>query len=89
MEKVYSFKIYYKNGQNKILGGKALNPEYLYAVFDGMISQEEYHQISISKLNIKELLHTASIIFKNVFVDINKIEIINIKTNQIIDFIDC
>ncbi|MBO5884277.1 MAG: hypothetical protein J6Q51_00605 [Clostridia bacterium] len=89
MEKIYCFKIYYKNGQSKVLGGKASKPEYLYGDFDGMISQEEYHQISISKLNIKELLHTASMIFKTVFVDINKIEIINIKTNQIIDFIDC
>lgn len=89
MEKVYSFKIFYNNGENRVLGGRASKPEFLYGEFDGMVSWEEYDKIAASKMTVKELLACASKVFKNTFKNINRIEIINIENNEIIDFIDC
>ena len=89
MEKVYSLKIIYNSGDSKVLGGRAAEPQYLYAVFDGMIDEQEYQSISASHPSSSEVLIHASRIFKSRFKDLARIEIINIKTNTIVDFINC
>ena len=88
MEKVYSFRITHQTNETRVLGGRASKPEYLYAVFDGMIDFEEYQKISNSHPSIKKLLNLATNIFKKQFKNLTRIEIINAKTNEIVDFIE-
>lgn len=86
----YSFRIYYKDGQSKVFGGKAVAPIYLYNDFDGLINYEEYEKLKEQEntLTTHDILLVAKKAYKKLLKDCNKLEIINIKTNEIVDFID-
>jgi len=85
MEKNFSFKAYYKDGTNKILGGKANIPENLKYDFDGLLSWEEYNKICSNQLSAKEVVDLAKKLY-NVKCDnsIVNMEIINISTGEVV-----
>ncbi len=89
--KVYQFKRYYKDGTVELAGGKASKPEYLYGDLDGVVSWEEYDKISTSNLTTQELLKIAISGFNKFSKPTNPIirmEIVNIETDEVIDFIE-
>ena len=86
--KSYKFKKYYKDGTIECNGGRASKPEYLYGELDGIVSWEEYDKIANSNLSIDKLLKIALKRFNKSSNPIYRIEIVNIKTNEIVDFID-
>ena len=86
--KPYKFKKYYEDGTIECNGGRASKPEYLYGEFDGMVTWEEYDKIATSNLTTNELLKIALKVFSKTSKTIKKIEIINIETNEIIDYIE-
>lgn len=85
---VYCFKFYFNDGTNEICGGKASKPEYLYNDFDGLMSWEEFDKLSENKPDIKETLKLAMTLYKKILKDFYRVEIINIKTNEVIDYIE-
>ena len=86
--KQYKFKKYYKDGTIELNGGRASKPEYLYGEFDGMVTWEEYDNIAKSNLTTKELLKIALKVFNKTSKIIKRIEIVNIETNEIIEYIE-
>ena len=89
MKTKYSFKIYLNNNTSKVLGGKANTPENLKYDFDGMISWEEYDKVCKMNLTSKEVLSYAKKFYNEKYSNqIVKIEIVNIETNEIVDFIE-
>ena len=85
--KPFKFKKYYKDGTIKLNGGSASKPEYLYGELDGMVSWEEYDKISTSNLSTDKLLKIALKGFNKASNPIKRIEIVNIETNEVLDFI--
>lgn len=87
----YKFKKYYKDGTISLNGGSASKPEYMYCEFDGVVSWDEYDKIATSNLSTHEILQIAIKGF-NKFTKaenpIIRMEIVNIQTNEIIDFIE-
>lgn len=83
----YSFKYCYTNETSKICGGTAATPEDLCGFFDGLIPWDEYYKLIESRPSIKEVLKIAKEIYKNEE-GLYRIEIVNIKTNETIDFIE-
>lgn len=86
--KPYQFRKYYEDGTIECNGGRASKPEYLYGEFDGLIDWEEYDNIATSNLTANELLKIALKVFNKKSKKIKKIEIVNIETNEIVDYIE-
>lgn len=88
-ENKFSFKLYFRDKSTKILKGKASSPENLKYDFDGLISWEEYDRISNMDLTAKEVLEHAERIYNKKYNNqIVRIEVLNIVTNEIIDFVE-
>ena len=85
----YRFKIYFKDGTSKIGGAKSDTAEGLYFDFDGLMDWDEYYKLYDLNLNTKEVLKLAFKVYKNLYKkEYYRIEIINDKTNEIIDYIE-
>ena len=86
----YAFRVYYIDGTNKVLSSRAVRPEELYNDFDMLMPFEEYEKLHSQNLQVGEILVMASKLYKNFLQkDFNRLEIINVDTNDVIDFIDC
>lgn len=86
-EMVYTFKFCYKNGKTDICGGRASKPEYLCYDFDGQLSWKEYDKFVDSHPSVKEILINAKEINKDK-AELSRIEIINVETNETVDFVE-
>ena len=84
----YRFKFYYNDGTNGLSGGYATRPTALYNDFDGLLDWDEFDSFDERKVTTKEILETAVRAYKGFLPDFYKIEIINDKTDEIIDYID-
>lgn len=86
---MYSFKVYFNDGTTSYVGGKGKRPTLLYNDFDSLMNEEELDKLDESKLTTKEILELAFNIYKD-FLKKNyyRIEIVNITTNEIIDYIE-
>lgn len=85
---IYSFKYYYNDGTSKVSGCRAEKPEELYNDFDGLIDWEEFDELYNKNLSIHEVLELAVRAYTGFLQDFYRIEIINTKTNETIDYID-
>ncbi len=83
----YTFKYIYKNGQSKVSRAKASTPENLRYDFDEQLDWNEYDKFVDSFRTTKEILDIAKKVNKNKE-QLCRIEIINIDTNEVIDFIE-
>ena len=84
----YRFKFYYNDGTNGLSGGYATRPTALYNDFDGLLDWDEFDSFDERKVTTKEILETAVRAYKGFLPDFYKIEIINDKTDEIVDYID-
>lgn len=84
----YRFKFYYNDGTNGLSGGYATSPTALYNDFDGLLDWDEFDSFDERKVTTKEILETAVRAYKGFLPDFYKIEIINDKTDEIVDYID-
>lgn len=80
----YSFKLIFNDGSNKVLGGKSSKPENLKYDFDGMLSWEEYYNFSDMERTAQEVVNLAKELYNKHYNNLVKVEIINIKTDEII-----
>ncbi len=85
---IYRFKFYYSDGNTKLSDIRTEKPEELYNDFDGLIDWDEFDSFIERKVTTKEILETAVRAYKGFLPDFYKIEIINDKTNEIVDYID-
>lgn len=85
---MYRFKYYFKDGTTEISGAKSQKPEDLWFDFDGLVDFEEYDKIRNMKLSIHEVLEKAFDLYKKIYKDYYKIEIIDDSTNEVVDYIE-
>ena len=85
---IYSFKYYYNDGTSEVSDVKATRPEELYNDFDGLIDWDELYSFDDRTVTTKEVLQTAVRAYKGFLPDFYRIEIINSKKNEVVDYID-
>ena len=85
---IYRFKFYYNDGTTDFSDIRTEKPEELYNDFDGLIDWDEFDSFDERKVTTKEILETAVRAYKGFLPDFYKIEIINDKTDEIVDYID-
>ena len=84
----YRFKFYYNDGTTGLSGGYSTYPAALYNDFDGLLDWEEFNSLSEKNMTTKKILELAVRAYKGFEPDFYRIEIINDKTNEIIDYIN-
>ena len=85
----YRFKIYFKDGTSKLNAGKGVRPTCLYNDFDGLMDWDEFNNLNEKDMTTKKELELAFKVYKNLYKkEYYRIEIINDKTNEIIDYIE-
>lgn len=84
----YKFKFYYNDSSTDTTSASTDKPEKLYLDFDGLMDWDEYYALDEKDLSTREVLELASKVYKGFLPDFHRIEIINYKTNEIIDYID-
>ena len=87
-EDTYRFKFYYNDGTTGLSGGYSTYPAALYNDFDGLLDWEEFNSLSEKNMTTKKILELAVRAYKGFEPDFYRIEIINDKTNEIIDYIN-
>ncbi len=85
---IYRFKYYYRDGTTDVSAIKTSKPEELYNDFDGLIEWEELYAFDGRKVTTKEVLETAVKAYKGFLPDFYRIEIINDKTGEVVDYIE-
>ena len=85
---LYRFKYYYKDGTTEISGCYGTKPELMYNDFDGLLDWDEFDSLSEKNMTTKKVLELAVKAYKGFLPDFYRIEIINDKTNKVIDYID-
>ena len=85
---MYRFKFYYNDGTSGLSGGYAMRPTALYFEFDGLLDLDEFNNLSEKNMTTKKLLKLAVRAYKDFEPDFYRIEIINDKTNEIVDYIE-
>lgn len=84
----YRFKFYYNDGTSGLSGGYATRPTALYNDFDGLLDWDEFDSLSEKNMTTKKILKLAARAYKGFEPDFHRIEIINDKTNEVVDYID-
>ncbi len=87
-KRVYTFKFYYEDGTTEISSIRVKNPVELYNDFDGLIDWDEYDNLSAEKLTVHEVLEISMRAYKGFLHDFYRIEIVNVKTGEIVDYIE-
>ena len=85
---IYSFKYYFTDGTSKLSGCKSKNPLELYNDFDGLIDWKEFDSLHERQLTLHEILELACKAYNGFLKDFYRIEIVNISTNEVLDYID-
>lgn len=85
---VYRFKYYFCDGKTKTSSIATSKPEELYNDFDGLMDWNEYDNLGKKKLSTHDVLRLATKVYKGFIPKFYKIEIINDKTKEVIDYIE-
>ncbi len=85
---VYRFKYYFCDGKTKTSSIATSKPEELYNDFDGLMDWDEYYDLSKKNLSTHDVLKLAGKVYKGFIPKFYKIEIINDKTKEVIDYIE-
>ena len=85
---VYRFKYYFCDGKTKTSSIATSKPEELYNDFDGLMDWDEYYDLGKKNLSTHDVLKLASEVYKGFIPKFYKIEIINDKTKEVIDYIE-
>lgn len=85
---VYRFKYYFCDGKTKTNSFATSKPEELYNDFDGLMDWDEYYDLGKKNLSTHDVLKLAAEVYKGFLPKFYKIEIINDKTKEVIDYIE-
>lgn len=85
---VYRFKYYFYDGKTKTSSIATSKPEELYNDFDGLMDWDEYYDLGKKNLSTHDVLKLATKVYKGFIPKFYKIEIINDKTKEVIDYIE-
>ena len=85
---VYRFKYYFYDGKTKTSSIATSKPEELYNDFDGLMDWDEYYDLGKKNLSTHDVLKLAGKVYKGFIPKFYKIEIINDKTKEVIDYIE-
>ena len=85
---VYRFKYYFWDGKTKTSSIATSKPEELYNDFDGLMDWDEYYDLGKKNLSTHDVLKLAGKVYKGFIPKFYKIEIINDKTKEVIDYIE-
>lgn len=85
----YRFKIYFTDGTIELTGGRGKTPTSLYNDFDGLMDWDEFDSLEEKDMTTQRVLDMAFELYKRLYnKEYYRIEIINDKTEEVIDFID-
>ena len=87
-EYIYRFKFYYDDGTVDYSIVATNDPTELYIDFDGIMDYREYDELTKKNLTTKEILDKAMYVYELYLKEFYRIEIINTKTSEIIDFVE-
>ena len=85
---VYRFKYYFCDGKTQTSSIATSKPEELYNDFDGLMDWDEYYDLGKKNLSTHDVLKLAGKVYKGFIPKFYKIEIINDKTKEVIDYIE-
>lgn len=85
---IYRYRFWYKNDNIKLSDARSSSPNNLWFDFEGLMFSEEYDKLFDKNLTTKDILKIAMKVYRNIYKDYSKIEIINDETNEVIDYID-
>ena len=86
---MYQFKFYYKDGTAEYVGGKGKDPTSLYNDFDGLLEWDEFYKLREEDMTTQKILTMAFDLYKTFLKkDYYRIEIVNLETNTIVDYIE-
>lgn len=85
---VYRFKYCFYDGKTKTSSIATSKPEELYNDFDGLMDWDEYYDLGKKNLSTHDVLKLATKVYKGFIPKFYKIEIINDKTKEVIDYIE-
>lgn len=85
---VYRFKYYFCDGKTKTSSIATSKPEELYNDFDGLMDWDEYYDLGKKNPSTHDVLKLAGKVYKGFIPKFYKIEIINDKTKEVIDYIE-
>ncbi len=84
----YRFKYYFCDNSTRLSDCSGNSPESLFEDFDGLMDWDEFDNLSSKKLTTHEILELANKLYKGRLEEFYRIEIINDKTNEVIDYIE-
>lgn len=85
----YCFKVYFNDGTKEFGWAKGDTPTCLYNDFDGLMDWWDFDNLTEENMTTKKELELAFEVYKNLFdKEYNRIEIINLETNEVVDYID-
>lgn len=85
---MYRFKFYYNDGTNRLSDGHAVRPTALYNDFDGLLDWETFESLHEKNMTTTKILELAVRAYKEILPKFYRIEIIDDRTNEVIDYID-
>ena len=85
---VYRFKYYYNDETTELSEGRGIRPTALYNDFAGLMDFDEYEKLEEKDMTTHKILEMAIDVYKGFLPDFYRIEIVNTKTNEVVDYID-
>lgn len=86
---MYGYKVYYVDGSYEVFSGVVSEPNSLYNILDGFIKLDELYNLDEKELSNSEILELGVKAYEGKLKEFNRLEIINVYTNEVIDEIDC
>ncbi len=83
----FTFRAFYSDGNAELFGCRAANPTDLVFDFDGLMPFDEYYNYIDSKPSTHNILEKALNLYNHDKNPILRMEIINVFTNEVVDFI--
>lgn len=85
---IYKFKFFFTDGTSQFGDVWSKNPRTLYNDFDGLMDWNEFEQLHNEDLTVHQALELAMEVYKPIRKEYYRIEIVNVDTGEVVDYID-
>lgn len=87
-EMIYAFRVIYDDLSEEVLDGRNFKPEFMYSNFEPYMDFNEFDGLPNRKYSVHQVLELGVKIYSKILKPFKRLEIINIKNNKIIDYIN-